>query len=63
MTRLRREVAYPLVLIWAFIGIAVRQSGTPAVMIVAILAAVAVLAFLVFDRMTNSRKQPELAGV
>lgn len=50
MIFLRREVAYPLVLVWAFVGIAVRQSGTPAVAITAALAAAAMLGLLLARR-------------
>ena len=31
MIFLRKEVAYPLVLVWAFVGIWVKQGGTPLV--------------------------------
>jgi translocator protein len=36
----RRDVAYALVIVWAFLGIAVKHRGTPAVSISAIVAAV-----------------------
>ncbi|HEX7973172.1 MAG TPA: tryptophan-rich sensory protein [Anaerolineales bacterium] len=57
MIRLRREIAYPLVLIWAFVGIAVQQAATPLVVAFALLAALAVAALLVYSRLariTNS---------
>jgi hypothetical protein len=48
----RRDVAYLLVLVWAFVGIAVNYSNLPGVAISAALAAVVVLvmAFLVVAR-------------
>jgi hypothetical protein len=43
MIFLRREVAYPLVLVWAFAGIAVKQGDTPWVAITAAAAAAGLL--------------------
>ncbi len=40
MIFLRREVAYPLVLVWAFIGIWVKQSANPLVATTALVAAI-----------------------
>jgi translocator protein len=52
LMRLRRgDVAYGLVVVWAAVGIAVSQSDTPFVMIAAILAALAMAAFLVYAQM------------
>ena len=45
----RKEVAYPLVLTWAFIGIWVKQSGTPAVAMTALVGAI-LLAVLAVGR-------------
>ena len=45
----RKEVAYPLVLTWAFFGIWVKQSGTPAVAITALVGAI-LLAVLALGR-------------
>ena len=36
----RRDVAYALVIVWAFVGIAVKHAGTPTVAITAVVAAV-----------------------
>jgi hypothetical protein len=36
----RREVAYPLVLTWAFVGIWVKQGETPSVAMVALIAGI-----------------------
>jgi hypothetical protein len=36
----RRDVAYALVIVWAFVGIAVKHTGTPTVAITAVVAAV-----------------------
>lgn len=40
MIFLRGEIAYPLVLVWAFIGIWVKQGDTPLVAITALVAAI-----------------------
>jgi len=50
----RKEVAYPLVLTWAFIGIWVKQSGTPAVAVTALIGAI-LLAVLAVGRRPISR--------
>jgi hypothetical protein len=47
MAYTRREIAYLLVLIWAFIGIGVEQAGTPLVVNAANLAAVIVAVFVI----------------
>jgi translocator protein len=41
MVFLRHEIAYPLVLVWAFIGIWVKHSGTPLVATTALVLAIA----------------------
>ena len=43
MAQMRRDVAYLLVLVWAFIGIAVKQAGTPLVSVSAWVATVLVV--------------------
>lgn len=40
MIFLRKEVAYPLVLVWAFVGIWVKQGGTPLVATTALVGAI-----------------------
>jgi translocator protein len=47
----RREVAFPLVLVWAFIGIYVRQSDVNLVPIVAMAAAVLIALLIIIDRL------------
>ena len=47
MTLLRREVAYPLVIIWAFVGVVVANMNTPLVAVVAGVSALVVLLVLV----------------
>jgi translocator protein len=48
-TYLRKDMAYGLVLVWAFAGIAVAQAGnTPSVVVTAILAAVVMLGLSVW---------------
>ncbi len=49
--RWRRGVTYPLVLVWAFAGIAVKQSETTPVMVTGIAAAVLLLVILVGARL------------
>ena len=49
MIFLRREVLYPLVLTWAFVGIWVKQSGDPLVSTVALVAGI-LLAVLALGR-------------
>ena len=49
MIFLRKEVAYPLVLVWAFVGIWVMQAGTPLVAWSALVGAV-VLGVLIVGR-------------
>jgi hypothetical protein len=60
MVFLRNEVAYPAVLVWAFAGIWQKQSTANAsVALVAALAALIVLAILLYKRFVkNSRPQP-----
>jgi hypothetical protein len=55
---LRQEVAFPLVLVWAFIGIAVKQAATPVVAITAGILAAFLIGWLLFDRL---RRDPGLA--
>jgi TspO/MBR family len=54
----RRDVAYTAVLVWALVGIYVKQSPTPVVaysaLAVAVIVAVALIARLITGRQTNS---------
>ncbi len=66
MTGLRREVAYPLVLVWAFVGIAAKQAGVPAVATAswigaAVVATGLLVALVVRARSTSGRSAVELA--
>jgi len=56
MIFLRREIAYPLVLAWAFVGIWVKHGDVPLVAITALAAAV-ILAVLALGRWIFSRFQ------
>jgi hypothetical protein len=56
MIQLRREVAYPLVIIWALVGIAVARTAMPAVAVMAGVAALLVAVALVAARL---RRSPE----
>lgn len=59
MTLLRREVAYPLVIVWAFVGIVVSQSGVPLVAWTAGLGALAVAAVLIASSLRRAlARQP-----
>lgn len=49
----RREVAYPLVIVWAFVGIVVNQMGTPLVVWTAGLSAAVVAINLVVARLSG----------
>jgi len=55
MIFLRKEVAYPLVLVWAFVGIWVKHGDTPVVAITALVAAI-LLAVLTFGRLLLKKK-------
>jgi hypothetical protein len=59
----RRDVAYLLVLIWAFIGIATKHAGTPAVSNAAWIATALVAAAVVWSIVMKLRKaRPTTAG-
>ena len=45
MIFLRKEVAYPLVLTWAFVGIWIKQSGEPLVAVTALIAGILLAVF------------------
>jgi len=51
MILLRAEIAYPLVLVWASVGIAVARADTPLVAVVAWLLVVALLGVLGWSRL------------
>lgn len=62
MIFLRREVAYPLVLAWALVGIRVAQAGTPVVATTALVCAV-VLGVLVLGRWAvGMARKAQMAG-
>jgi benzodiazapine receptor len=63
MAFLRQDIAYLLVLIWAFIGIGVEQSDTPQVANAAYLAAgiVAIFVILVIIQKFRQTRRPALA--
>ncbi|MBN1936925.1 MAG: tryptophan-rich sensory protein [Anaerolineae bacterium] len=54
MTLLRREVAYPLVIVWAFVGIVVSQAQVPLVAWTAGLGALAVVVALIVSRLRKA---------
>ena len=58
MTLTRREIAYPLVIIWAFVGVVTRRMDTPIVAVTAGLTALVVLLVLVIGLL---RRKPEPA--
>ncbi len=49
MAWMRRDAGYLLVLVWAFIGIAIKQTGEPLVMVSAWLAAVLMAGLAIFS--------------
>jgi predicted membrane channel-forming protein YqfA (hemolysin III family) len=57
----RRDVAYLLVLVWAFAGIGVKQAGTPLVANAAWVAAVLVLALVIINTVQLFRQSRNLA--
>jgi hypothetical protein len=63
MAYYRQDIAYLLVLIWAFIGIGVEQSDTPQVANAAYLAAaiVAVFVVLVIIQKFRQTRRPAMA--
>lgn len=62
MVFMRQEVAYPAVLVWAFAGIWQKQStANPSVAMVAALAALILLAILLYKRFVKSAR-PQLVG-
>ncbi len=56
MIFLRHEVAYPLVLVWAFIGIWVKHSGTPLVSITALVLAIVLFILAIGRRIISKAK-------
>jgi hypothetical protein len=61
MILLREEIAYPLVIIWALVGIAVARAAMPAIAVTAVTAAVLVAVVLVPARLRR-RPEPRVAG-
>jgi benzodiazapine receptor len=62
MALLRRDVAYLLVLAWAFAGIAIKHSATPAVTLAAWIATAIVLALTVYSALGSAGKRPLTAA-
>lgn len=54
----RREVAFPLVLVWAFAGIGVRNVGLPLVLLTACVAAALMLTAAVWSAFRSPRQLP-----
>jgi hypothetical protein len=57
MAIMRRDVGYLSVLVWAFIGIAVKQASAPAVVISAWIAAVLMLGLAIFSLLRRDSSQ------
>jgi hypothetical protein len=57
----RRDLAFNLVLVWAFTGIAVKQQGVPAVATGALLAAMLVVVMLLAAFLVRPGARPSLA--
>ena len=60
---IRREVAYPLVLVWAFAGIYVKQAATPVVAMIAALLALVLLVLLGVSLLRSRRISTQVAAV
>ncbi|HEX2992358.1 MAG TPA: hypothetical protein VHO49_16850 [Anaerolineales bacterium] len=58
----RRDAGYLSVLVWAFIGIAVKQAGEPAVAISAWVAAGLMLVLMIYSGLTRRAVRPAPAG-
>jgi hypothetical protein len=59
----RDDTAYMLVIVWAFVGIAVKHEGTPAVAIAAWVAAALVVLMLVVGTLLSTRQRQRLQFV
>jgi hypothetical protein len=55
----RADIAYSLVLVWAYLGIAVKHAGTPLVTAGAIIGAGLILILLVVAVIRKNRGQPQ----
>ena len=62
MALTRRDAGYLSVLVWAFIGIAVKQSAEPVVAISAWVAAGLMLALVIYSGLTRRTVRPAPAG-
>ncbi|UCF29594.1 MAG: tryptophan-rich sensory protein [Chloroflexota bacterium] len=60
MTLTRADIAYSLVLVWAYIGIAVKHSSTPLVAISALIGAGIILVVLIIVMFRRYRQQTEM---
>lgn len=58
----RRDVAYALVIVWAYVGIVVKQSGTPPVAGVAAFGAAAVVLILILSLLRRDRRPQQAAN-
>ncbi|MBD2099760.1 tryptophan-rich sensory protein [Leptolyngbya sp. FACHB-261] len=56
----RADVAFTLVFVWAYVAIAVRQVDNPAIRLTAGMAAIAMIALLVFSRSRRSSRPGSL---
>lgn len=60
MSLTRGDIAYMLVIVWAFVGIAVKHAGTQAVAIAAWVATALVILMLVVGAVRNARQEEHL---
>ena len=58
MAWMRRDVSYLVVLVWAFIGIAVKQTPAPIVVLSAWIAAIVMLALAIYSGLHLQRGSP-----
>lgn len=61
MTLVRRDAAYVFVLVWSFIGIAVKQASAPSVVLAAWIAAFFMLVFAVYSLVSGVTTQNQPA--
>jgi hypothetical protein len=54
----RRDAAFLLVLVWAFVGIALKHAGTPSVAITAWIAALISAVMVIYSLLAGRKKNP-----
>ncbi|MFB2893427.1 tryptophan-rich sensory protein [Aerosakkonemataceae cyanobacterium BLCC-F50] len=52
----RGDIAFTLVYVWAYVAIALRHLANPVIWITALVSAIALVALIVFEKITNNRE-------